>query len=1312
MRTVKLNKVAFNRIGINHSIIAMRVSTLFLFIVFILQTARGQNVSVDPISGRAIVSIPIYNLNYGGVSIPINLEHSESAIMVEETEGDAGLGWNLTCNYGVYRQVRGLPDDLSYIQGWLYASSTTAAINSFSPQSPDDLSTYTTGESSDFTFINNLGYNVDTEPDLYTVAGPGLYFQFVFDATGVPRLLNYEDVKITPLSSSGGFTVQNNKGITFQFTYPEMVTRQSFQYKGHTVDAFTTEYNYYSPSQIQFARTWHLTQAADPNGNTVTFNYGSVATQTENNYRVRIDGTNTLDTLYRTSDSFAPVVLSSITGGNYAVNFSWASNRLLSTIKISESGLNDTFQYGFSYLQVVSTTNPAYPRYFHSFLSQIIPVAGNCVPQPPYSFAYQNATASPVEMPWSTLYSQDMWGYYSGSLGAASIQSVPQLYYSSSPTDSRRFSFFQIPNTTPLTLPGANRNVQASKVGIGSLIQVNYPSGGFTKIVWERNKYLDSLSNQVLFGPGQRVASLITDGGEAAFGKTSADSNPYHQITKNYTYTKSDADTTTSGLAMYPPEYGIATGTRILRTPYDLSPGSYVSYRRVKETTIQGSTVYTYSVPGTYPATTYFTDWTATKSKIARNPSTQKTINSVQNGYYTFPFAPNPNYSFGQGLLTSVSEYSTTNSTVAVRQKQYYYSRINPALQSVYGLKFENFGSLDCDCFHFSKYQIITGTTNVLIKQVSTEASESNTNQLDKVITYYHYNSDVVNNNFLMDSVRTVWGDGSVSRKKIKYVKDFASIVSPTPGDVMANAIAGLVTANRHGEVVEQYTSFKPIGGMETITGGNLQLFQNLGSGKIYPYQSFSFPEGQSLTPSAVATGTTQGFSYSGKYILSSSINDYDAVGNPISISDNKQNKVAYHNAINYSLAPVASIANATARQTVYEGFEFVTARNLTPNASLSYATGRTGQQAAILTQGSTLTSSVDNAGVPYRISCWINAAQASTVTFQFTNLTNVVKTFSYTTPGQWTYFDDILNVSSQTPSSLNLQITSSATTSATVTIDDIVVVPQNATVSTQTFLPLKGATSKTDDRGNSTTVTYDAMGRKVNTFDRQRNLVEFDEYQMKGTTASFLSSFFTYGNAVAGTPFTATLSANGGNCFAATYQWQVDQVNVNGATTSSLTTTVATPGVHVVSLTVTNTITQQVSVTSQNVTFLLNSSPPTFSFTSLPPNNTRCNTDGAFQYVISSPVLGCGGAQSSTYTMWYTSSDNGVTYQIAQGVPGTTTTNTSITTAGPSGQTLGFYLKATVFQTCYVNNAMEPSSTTSSTFIVEPITVNNCKGN
>jgi hypothetical protein len=1255
--------------------------------------SASQSVTVDPTTGGLNVRVPLHTLKYGSVEIPVSLVYGSNGLRVEEGDGDAGLGWNLTCKYGVFRQVRGLPDEVNtgMRTGWLvtpsgYPLTNGTYVNNFIPNSNDDLSSSNwSDEATDFSAVNAFGYTRDTEPDIYTISGPGLFVRFVYDASGVIRMLEHQDLSITPGVS--GFTVVNNLGHTYLFTTKEDVGRSAMNYKGATVDMFTTEYNYYKNGTPSFVGTWHLTSVTDETGKVVNFNYTALPATTSTRYqtRIKVHATNpdAPDTLYTVVDSFTPKALTSITGGNYTVAFDWTSNNRLSAVKVSESGLGDGFQYGFTYQSAKAITNTSPPEYLHAFLTEVKMISTpDCIAQVPYKFSYQGVgsalLSATVDFSWDKLHGQDMFGFYNGIKETSTylpMNVVPKLYVYAGQSDSRRFSFHtQSGQTLTQTLEGTNRTTIAAKIGIGSLIRVVYPTGGYTKINWERNKYLDSLAgNKVLYGPGLRVASTVTSGGDAAYNRAATISNSYHDVVTTYSYSKSNSDTTTSGIILYPPSFGFSTGSQFIRTLNDQGPGSHIGYRRVKESISgQGSRVFIYSYPAVYPSTSYSTDWVASKSKVARNQTSHMTLTNVQNGYYTFPFAPNPNYDFSHGLMTSLSEYSETGTLM--RQKQISYLRIYPALSSVYGLKFEYF-TTDCDCFHFSRYKIIVGTNNVISQEVVREADDAVTPSYSVTTTNYIYNSDIPTGNFLLKDIQTIMGDGAVSTQSVKYVKDFAAITTPRLTDEMAKAVKAMVDARRHGEVVEQHTTYVPSGGTTSYVNGSLQLYKkDVATGKVFPYRTYSFPKGAALTPAAIIPGVTQGFLWDTDYFLTSSHDDFDAQWNPATITDDDKNVVGLHHAQNYMLPPVATFTNATAKQAVYEGFEFATGRNLTATQTLTYATGWTGERAAILApSNSVFHNIVDNNGKPYRVSCYVKAAQNSTITFKFfngtTELDSTALLYQPSVLNTWVYLEGLLNVTSGTPAQVKVTVTSNAT----VTIDDIIVRPRDAAVSAQTFLPFKGTTSQTDDRGFSTTVSYDVLGRKVNVFDRHRNLVELNEYIAKGLVVGYVYASFQVPNVVAGIQFTATASTFA-NCYAgAQYQWKIGSFNVGG-NTSQLTWTIPLPGQYTLSLTATNPATGMTSTTTQNVCVAVNSSAPSFTFTNDTENNTKCHNDGHAIFTISAPVMNCGTYTSTTDYKWEVSV-NGAAYE---------TLSSTISSMSYFGGIVGYFsVRATVTQTC-----------------------------
>ena len=66
---------------------------------------------VDHYTGRANVSIPIYEIKLSDFTLPISLSYNTGGHRVEEIATWVGLGWSLNAGGMISRQVRGLPDD-------------------------------------------------------------------------------------------------------------------------------------------------------------------------------------------------------------------------------------------------------------------------------------------------------------------------------------------------------------------------------------------------------------------------------------------------------------------------------------------------------------------------------------------------------------------------------------------------------------------------------------------------------------------------------------------------------------------------------------------------------------------------------------------------------------------------------------------------------------------------------------------------------------------------------------------------------------------------------------------------------------------------------------------------------------------------------------------------------------------------------------------------------------------------------------------------------------------------------------------------
>lgn len=1136
---------------------------LFTILWWVGPKASGQ--TVDLLTGQAQASVPIWDLTYGDISVPISLYHHGNAVRVEEGEGAFGVGWNLVAGGAVSRVVRGLPDDYSVStdgrKGWLFRNQAYF-INTFIPSSNDALATCS-DESTDYDSINAQGYWRDTEPDMFYFNAPGLSGQFVFGADGTPKLLTYQDLLFTVNKDAGGrivsFSIVNDKGITYLFSTVESVKRKVGRPYSTAVSAFQSDYNYYKV-EAAYTGAWLLTSITSAaTGRTASFSYNDLDETQSNRYVTLIGATtNQPDTLYFLTDRYSPRQLSTITAGGYAVNISWF-NGLVRKISVTSTAGIESKDFEFFYEEITSSTDTGNPKVYRSFLSEIKQTQ-NCQPFPSYAFVYEGVTfGTSANFPFENRKKQDFWGFYNGG---STNKNVPTIYYYANQKNDRRFRASPISDQTiTTTLSGDSRAVNTATVGFGALKEINYPRGGTVKYTYEANQYYDASDMTTQTGPGVRVKSVSSYGGEVAYGKNSTDIDTAHSIQRNYEY--KGLTGATSGLLTYPLAYAFATSTALLRTLDQLGESPQLMYSRVKEITPgRGSQVYEFELPHMYPDTI-----AGTRSKIARQGPTCS-VGNLKNGVYTFPFAPNPNYE--RGLLKKQTVYSQSGTMVSQRRIYYVTQSITP--DTVRGLKFERID----DGFHFSKYFISTGARKVVSQEFNVQVGEQSPGDSTKITVSYTYSSHK-----RIQKITTTSDDGSITEENFKYVKDFESITGQTGTDIPATAIKALLAARRHGEIIERYQTLQPIGSSTSKTiGASLVLYKTYSSPALtLPYKYLSWPQLSSGFTAATSTSTS--FSYNTHYVVSRTIDEYDAKGNVVGETDNHKNQIGYWTWPDYTLPPGAVISQAKRSQAVYEGFEWASGPGFSfQGGNATFGTPYAGAQSIQLTSGGTYLKSgnVEKSGNSYRVSCWVNAAQSTTITFRAKDGATLVSGSSTNMDynnaalyNKWVYLDTVMNVTSA-PATFQVEVLSNAT----ALVDEVIATPVAARIALSSTRPLLGITSQTDDRGNSVSYTFDPMGRKVKTFDRKQNLVEQKDYVYarainKKPTAAFSSSTTT--SYMTGQSITFTSMVN--SCIDLTYSWEIYKTGGTPVATSSNPTisyTFTTAGEYNVKLSVNST--------------------------------------------------------------------------------------------------------------------------------------------
>lgn len=1117
----------------------MRRPALFLCMIILLNhnSIAQPSVPVDLLTGRAQVSVPLGAVTYGKLSIPVSLYYNASGVKPQSVEGGAGMNWDIIAGGKITREVRGLPDDYNgnsldasdTRKGWLlnYAQQ----INDFVFTGDDNL-TVCSDEYNDWTFIHDLAYTRDPEPDVFTFSAPGLSGQFVFGPDKLPKLIPYQDLKIefTPSALNGPITqiaITKNDGTRYFFSVTETITRKAgFNYAGPVITQFTTQFEHFRKS-TKFTSVWSLSAISTPSGEGIGFCYGNSCIDDQiydwnepiSNSKKDVDIVSTSSTAttapykqYYVIDIVESKLLVAIQSMPKFVRIKWAYEGVINEVVFSDrlTGASKVFKLLYQEAKNPSETSGK------KFLKQINEENGNCESFPAFQFEYYDITygayAATTSLPLnSPNVKQDLWGYFNDW----AVSKNPTLYYYNTKTGAERYRFYPIPGlTAAATINGANRAINSAKVMYGSLRKIIYPTGGSATIVYEPNEYHDVEANTTQYGPGIRVSQVTLEDNVITGSQNTVIDYQYKA-----------ADNTSSGKWIYRSSFGYHDVGNFYAIREDQSPEPLIMYERVTVSQAgKGKTVYEYHLPGMYPATSV-SDWNASRTKIARYSGTCAALGELKNQYFIHPFAPNTNYDFERGLPWKIADYNESGDKI--HEKEYTYQRLGTPAVMVKGLRYELLNGTSnltmgagasSNLYVFSHYSLMANIGKVVLTKTERTADMNDVTRLFETTSTYTYSSV----HRMLSHIAQLNSDGNTYKTRFKYAKDFSGLVNPDPSDVNSVMIKKLNDEFRHGIPVETINSVIK-SGAETTTGANLILFGNFPdsvgtTSRALPVETRTFAGTTGFAEAVVspASGTNQVISFSNTvYKPAGYIDNYDFIGNAVAVRSIQKNKKSLHLGYKKTL-PVADINNAAASEVVFAGFETYTGGefNIVP-PGLSYPAGWTGKRAIQMLSGTTLekTSVTKGTGNYYRYSCWLNASSAVQLNFRIYNGSTLVNTgtVSYTASdlNQWKYFEGRIDVSAAgSPFKLTVDAT------GTVTADDIAFYPETASISTFTYEPLFGKTSETDTRGISAFFEYDNLGRLKYVKDQDKNLLQSYDYYYKVQPAQVVKSSFNASHA------------------------------------------------------------------------------------------------------------------------------------------------------------------------------------------------------
>jgi YD repeat-containing protein len=264
--------------------------------------AQYGDVPVSEYTGVPNVSVPIYNIQTGGYSLPISLSYHASGIKVGQEASWVGLGWTLNAHGTITRQTRGL-DDFGPLGYYVYEDVP----------SPHDYE----GVVNRMLQVHELDYyyKMDGEPDLFIFNFAGYSGKFIFNNNGEVVFLDQtnNNIKIDLTLTYGDATweVTTPDGVVYRFDVAEEMKNYTWSevdpISTRSLDDYIEEFDWANDERVSssnsYESAWYLTQIELTNGQLINFNYTNYSGYTRSfvNTAARVD---MLQGYYDTIDSY------------------------------------------------------------------------------------------------------------------------------------------------------------------------------------------------------------------------------------------------------------------------------------------------------------------------------------------------------------------------------------------------------------------------------------------------------------------------------------------------------------------------------------------------------------------------------------------------------------------------------------------------------------------------------------------------------------------------------------------------------------------------------------------------------------------------------------------------------------------------------------------------------------------------------------------------------------------------------------------------------------------------------------------------
>jgi Domain of unknown function (DUF6443) len=442
--------------------------------------------SVGNFTGVPDISIPIYTVQEGPLSLPIGISYHASGIKVGEMASWVGAGWALNAGGIITRTVQGIKDE--HANG--YFNTATLLETRVNAAATNVVSNGTLNE-------DIANGTIDGEPDMFSFNVGGYTGKFYIDKARNVQFIPKQDLKLEIDGSLEGFTLIAPDGTRYTFGKDGATTAQE-----KTLQEGQTGSDWYVTS-------WYLLKAETPDkkykinliydnegysylGNaSIKWNVSIVNTQINSAYDY---SSNSGDAYHKTLRTYmSGKKLIQITSSTDTVNFTSSNTRSdldddkgftmysnlyaksLDKIEIKTGTKCQKFDFAYTYFQdPISITSTIIPSVTKKLRLESVTQKScdNTITNPAYTFTYNgNFLAHRLSK------AIDHWGFYNGVVAnETTIANIPPSTIT--PT---------ILGLSPISHGNSNRETNETEMMKGILTQIQFPTGGTTNFTYEAN---------------------------------------------------------------------------------------------------------------------------------------------------------------------------------------------------------------------------------------------------------------------------------------------------------------------------------------------------------------------------------------------------------------------------------------------------------------------------------------------------------------------------------------------------------------------------------------------------------------------------------------------------------------------------------------------------------------------------------------------------------------------------------------------------------------------------------------------------------